>query len=391
MINDIKINIQDLKNIVSKLNLAIEKTKINPKAGWIELELLDNKKLSFKVANYDYYLEILINSECVNDSSDTFHVTISADTFIPLVSKLDDDFVYISEKYNVITFSTCSNEYTFPTIKEFGKVKTIDSILYNVSNENSFTLSGTEVSSIADSNAKGLIDSIVSKDIQQFIYVDCNGAITFTENVYLNTFKSRPVQNNLTNYTKFLINCTQAKLLKVFDQFEEVNVRVELFSEASSKKVKLTSSDSICSVSLILVVQSDDLTETFPEIRLRSIANKISSTHIVLDKRKLDKALSRLMVFDKKWSSTVLDYSKICFYDDHIKLVSIKNKNFEKIEYTSSSNAIKHESIIRFADLVTQLKAIKSKEIDISYGEYAISINSGNLVQLIPEIRLYED
>ena len=36
-------------------------------------------------------------------------------------------------------------------------------------------------------------------------------------------------------------------------------------------------------------------------------------------------------------------------------------------------------------DLVAQLKAIKTKEIDISYGDSAIVINSGNLKQLIPE------
>ena len=41
--------------------------------------------------------------------------------------------------------------------------------------------------------------------------------------------------------------------------------------------------------------------------------------------------------------------------------------------------------MIRFADLVAQLKAIKTKEIDISYGDSAIVINSGNLKQLIPE------
>lgn len=385
MMFNIKVNILDLKNIVSKLNLAIEKTKINPKSGWIELELIGDK-LSFKVANYDYYLEAIINSE--NNLNNLFHVTISADTFIPLVSKLDDDYVYISEKFNVVTFTTNSNEYTFPTIKEFGYVKTVDKIDFKSKDTNSsFNLTGSNLASIAEFNAKGLVDSIVSKEIQQFIYVDKIGAITFTENVYINSFSQ---QVNSYNDAKFLLNCTQAKLLKVFDCFDSVHIDTEMFSNESSKKVKFSASDSNCSINLVLVVQCDDLTDTFPEIKLRSIAKSVNDTHIIIDKRLLDKALSRLMVFDKKWDITILDYSKICFGKDSMKLVSIKNKNYEKIEYISKQNSFEHESIIRFADLVAQLKAIKAKEIDISYGESAISINSGNFMQLIPEIKTYE-
>ena len=385
MMFNIKVNILDLKNIVSKLNLAIEKTKINPKSGWIELELIGDK-LSFKVANYDYYLEAIINSE--NNLNNLFHVTISADTFIPLVSKLDDDYVYISEKFNVVTFTTNSNEYTFPTIKEFGYVKTVDKIDFKSKDTNSsFNLTGSNLASIAEFNAKGLVDSIVSKEIQQFIYVDKIGAITFTENVYINSFSQ---QVNSYNDAKFLLNCTQAKLLKVFDCFDSVHIDTEMFSNESSKKVKFSASDSNCSINLVLVVQCDDLTDTFPEIKLRSIAKSVNDTHIIIDKRLLDKALSRLMVFDKKWDITILDYSKICFGKDSMKLVSIKNKNYEKIEYISKQNSFEHESIIRFADLVAQLKAIRAKEIDISYGESAISINSGNFMQLIPEIKTYE-
>ena len=94
------------------------------------------------------------------------------------------------------------------------------------------------------------------------------------------------------------------------------------------------------------------------------------------------------MVFDKKFDITVLNYSKLVFGVDEVKLVSIKNNNYEVVKYVSGQNTVEHESIIRFADLVNQLKAVQGKEIDISYGQSpAITINSYRLKQLIPEVR----
>ncbi len=383
----IKINIVDLKNIVSKLNLAIEKTKINPKAGWIELEILSEKQMSLKVANFDYYIDAKIPIDCTSfDELNHLHVTISADTFVPLVSKLEDQFVYISSGYNCIIFTTDTNEYTFPIITELGKVKCVDRLVYSpISGDNSFKLSGQELNSIAESNSRGLVDTIISREIQQFIYVDTLGAITFTENIYINTFNTVNKENELTPYTKFLVNCTQAKLLKIFEQFNSVKIDVELFSEESSKKVRFTTSENNIYIEMIFVVQSDELTDCFPSIRLRAIADKVRDVHAILDKKTLDKALSRLMVFDKKFDITVLDYSKLVFSSNGLKMISVKNKNYEKVDYIKSENTFDYEAVIRFADLVAQLKAIKTKEIDISYGDSAIVINSGNLKQLIPE------
>ena len=383
----IKINIVDLKNIVSKLNLAIEKTKINPKAGWIELEILSEKQMSLKVANFDYYINAKIPIDCNSfDELNHLHVTISADTFVPLVSKLEDQFVYISSGYNCIIFTTDTNEYTFPIITELGKVKCVDRLVYSpISGDNSFELSGQELNSIAESNSRGLVDTIISREIQQFIYIDTLGAITFTENIYINTFNTVNKENELTPYTKFLVNCTQAKLLKIFEQFNSVKIDVELFSEESSKKVRFTTSENNIYIEMIFVVQSDELTDCFPSIRLRAIADKVRDVHAILDKKTLDKALSRLMVFDKKFDITVLDYSKLVFSSNGLKMISVKNKNYEKVDYIKSENTFDYEAVIRFADLVAQLKAIKTKEIDISYGDSAIVINSGNLKQLIPE------
>lgn len=377
-----KVNIKDLKELIGKLNLAVEKSKLNPKSGWIEL-LFVNNELCFKVSNFDYYLEAVVpvSSE---ETMDELHATVLAETFIPLVSKLDVESVNLYERLNSLILETEQSSYTFPIIKELGKVKSIDEIKFNQNVEDVVTISGDNLSSVATINTKGLVDAMFSQEVQQFIYVDNLGALTFTENMYVNDFNT-PANKEF----KLLLNLTQAKLLQIFDGAKEVTLKFEKLPTFSSVQ---TTTNKVCmetsGVKLILICQNQDMTDKFPSIKLRALGANEEHTHVIVDKKLLDKALARLMVFDKKFDITIMDYSKLVFKLDHLELVSIKNKNFEIIPYLKSENAIEHESIIRFADLTTQLKAVTSKEIDISYGSRpAISIN-GNIKQLIPEIRV---
>lgn len=377
-----KVNIKDLKELIGKLNLAVEKSKLNPKSGWIEL-LFVNNELCFKVSNFDYYLEAVVpvSSE---ETMDELHATVLAETFIPLVSKLDVESVNLYERLNSLILETDQSSYTFPIIKELGKVKNIDEIKFNQNVEDVVTISGENLNSVATINTKGLVDAMFSQEVQQFIYVDNLGALTFTENMYVNDFNT-PADKEF----KLLLNLTQAKLLQIFDGAKEVTLKFEKLPTFSSVQ---TTTNKVCmetsGVKLILICQNQDMTDKFPSIKLRALGANEEHTHVVVDKKLLDRALARLMVFDKKFDITIMDYSKLVFKLDHLELVSIKNKNFEIIPYLKSENAIEHESIIRFADLTTQLKAVTSKEIDISYGSRpAISIN-GNIKQLIPEIRV---
>lgn len=374
---EIKININKLKSTISKLSMAVEKSKINPKAGWIEL-LVSEGKMTIKVGNYDYYLE----SEMSVDGEDSIHATIVADTFIPLVSKLDVDEVTMTEYMNALVMHTKSSEYTFPIIKDRGKVKAIDSIDFDSEDVTTASLTGEDISSIAESNASGLTDALFTKDIQQFVYVDNEGALTFTENIYLNTF-SHPSDVSF----RFLLNGTQAKLLKVFESFENVTVEVEnTKAYDASIKVRI-SAQTDEKLTLVMITQSTEVTQKFPCIKLRKLASAVAETHAIIDKKTLDKALARLMVFDKKFDITVLNYSKFVWSENSVRLVSIKNQNYEILQYKSGKNTSEHESIIRFADIVNQLKAIQSKEVDISYGDSpAIVINADNIKILIPEI-----
>ena len=70
---NLRIITDDLKNFASKINLAIEKSKINPKAGWVELIVVDGN-LKLQVANFDYSLEAKIPCEFISGTD--FDVTV---------------------------------------------------------------------------------------------------------------------------------------------------------------------------------------------------------------------------------------------------------------------------------------------------------------------------
>lgn len=379
------LNIKDLKKLVSKISIAVEKSKINPKSGWIEIMTLDNK-LVFKVSNSDYYLTASIDIKD-NNCGDNIHVTLLAETFIPLISKLDCEEIELSEVLNSLVLKTSTNSYTFPLIKELGKTKILDEIKFCSNEDFVANLNGDDLASVAEINSKGLVSAICARPVQSYIYIDNLGAITYTENIYINSFKYPYVGNNF----KILLTYTQSKLLDIFSGIDNVYIEFEhlpTFNESPTRtnKVKFYTD----SIMLIVIAKDMDITETFPSIRLRQNVDFNSDSHVVVDKKLLDKALSRLMIFDKVFDASILDYSKIIFKSDELELVSIKNKNIERVPYIRSTNVIEHESMIRFDDIVKQLKAVTDKELDISYGTKPAIVFNCAVKQLIPEIRLIE-
>lgn len=377
-----KFSVSELKVLTSKLSQAIEKTNLNPKSGWVELEA-DNESVTFKVSNLDYYLEVNLLAEAYIEDNEIFDVTVMADTFIPLVAKLDDDYVDIHEELNSLILKTETGTYTFPIIKELGRTRKLDTIDFEATSD-SFKIDGNSLASVAAVNTKNVIGSLMLKDFQQYIYLDEKGGITFTENTYVNNFETE-----VDGSFKVLLTLTQAQLLDIFKNEQDIEMELEqkpTFGNdgaTTTNKVKLSNGK----ITLIMITQDQSTVDKFPSIRLRALAANELETHIIVDRKLLDKALARLMVFDKKFNIDVLDYSKINFKENEMELISVKNKNMEKVPYISSQNVVEKSSIIRFADLVKQLKVINTKDLDISYNQRPVIVinNNNGVKQIIPE------
>lgn len=378
------IQTKDIKNILSKLAIGVEKNNLNPAASYIEIKTIDNKTISINVSNTDYFLHATVLCTVVENEEHLF-ATITGDTFINIIAKIDGANIDLTMENNALIMTTKNNRYTFPLIKKDGKTVELNNISFN---ENEYTSSdlitaqSKYLDSIAESNVQGLVNATFSKEIQQFIYVDNEGSLTFTDNIYINNFDPA-----IEKQFKILLNAPQARLLKIFSSSKTVDMTVFTPNEDTNNMyIKIVSSSP--AIELTMRVQSPAKTETFPAAKIRNLSVGNENKHAIINKSKLDKALSRLMVFDKKFDSTVLDYSKLVFNGSNVELISIKNHNFERVEYNSANDSDeKYEAIIRFADLVNQLKAVMTDIVDISYGNgKAIVINS-DIKQIIPEIK----
>lgn len=380
----IKIKTKELKDILSKLNVAIEKNVFNPQSGWVQIKIGKDGEVELKVSNFDYYVKSSFNTE--NTEEEEIIATVEAGTFIPLVAKLSNEYTKIYRDDKSLILETENNLYTFPLQINLttGEVADITEIHFDCSNYSSSTLSGEEVVSIATITAKGINDNSSCKKIyQHFVYVDNFGAEAFMDNIYVNEFKCNEEEFKELGF-KILLSKTQSKILSIFDGVDEINIKVEDTDNDEAKRRVEFSADNIV---VVFITQPMSIVKQFPSEKLRNIAKETSKTHVTIDREELNKALARLMVFDKKFGANVLDYSKIEWGKDSCKLVSVKSKNYEIIPYIKKEGTYEHESIIRFADLVEQLKAFTSKEIDMSYGESpVIVINAEELKQLIPEI-----
>lgn len=375
--NNTKVSVSEFKKIMSKMSMGVEKTNINPDAGYVEIETVGENTIQTKVSSKDYFIVSALNAEC----GDEIRVTVNADTFIGVISKLDVESVELRTENNALVMSTKTAEYTFPIITNEGAVKELSSIPFDDDNAVSAIMNGEDIESVAGSNLQGLVDTTFSREVQQFIYVDNIGALTFTENVYVNDFKS-PSEKEF----KFLLNAVQTNLLKVFSNSDKVGVSVQNVADDGDKVVVKFESDNP-KITLICITQTPTMTNSFPAAKIRGLSTSIKDIHVIINKSKLEKALNRLLVFDKK-NSPVRDKSQFVFGTDSVTLVSRKHHNKEVVNYDKQTNAEEYTATIYFSDMINQLKAITTPNVDISYGNGKTVILNSNIKQLIPELRV---
>lgn len=376
-----KIKVSEFKKIMSKMSLGVEKTSINPDAGYVEIETANHSEITTRVSGRDYFLESALDAEC----GDEIHVTINADTFIGIISKLDTDTIEMRVENNALVISTETAEYTFPIVTVDGQSKELSRIEFDEENAVKTTMTAKDIVSIADSNLQGLVNATFTREVSQFIYVDNKGALTATNYIYLNDFEKQS-----DDEFKMLLNAVQADLLKVFGQSETLSVVVKS-ADSENDRIYVKFSSEKPKISLSFITQSPTMLAKFPAQKIRDLAFAISDVHVHINKSKLEKALNRLQVFDKKGNTVaVMNKSQFIFGADSVKLVSPKYHSFEIVKYEKAENANDYSAMLRFDEVINQLKATPSATVDISYGNGKTVIFNSDIKQIIPEQKRVE-
>lgn len=377
---------RSFQEAVSNFVFATKKSVTNQKAGWLSLSLSkgdahpEETLLTIKAGSLSHYMECVLSCEGSTEPGEDF-ITIEAANFIPLVSKIDEIELAFEVRLNCLILKTSTSEYTFPLIKNNGTCIPIDTLDFHPTRAETtlIPISGSSIKQVIEKNLKGFAGAQLSSNIMNYVYIDNKGAITYTSNIYVNSFKEKIEQD-----FQIMLLQEQIEMLKVFENFSKVFISIqEGRTDEESQKVAFYGKG----IDLILVMPSKEIMKVFPVSKLREVAEQGQATRITLSKSVLEKALSRLMVFDKRFDAKVLDYSQFEFGTESVKLVSINNRNYEVIPYVSVENPQEHTSIIRFADILAQIGAISSSTVEISFGEVpVVMFNSPDLVQIIPEV-----
>jgi DNA polymerase III sliding clamp (beta) subunit (PCNA family) len=365
---------KDFKKICSVILTAVD----NGGANVLELLASDNI-LTLNVTNQEYYVSVHFPLE----QAEALHATISAQSFLKLISQITTDDVELKTTDNNLIVKANGN-YKIPLVFENDKLLALPKIVINNPTVN-MSIDGNQLFSIMDINSEELLKTNrIVKPVQNLYYMDNEGAITFTDGACVNNF-------TLGQPVKVLFN---TKLVKLFKLFKDTSVNFTLgYDEGFNSSIQTKVMFETPSVVLTAITPSDDtLLAQVPVRAIRDLANQHFDYSLVLDKEALSQALSRLLVFANK-NNTATTIGKfeanadgLSISDEKDNVETIKSENGSNIDSTYSFN-------ILISDLKNILDTCTDEFITMNFGnKKAIVLVIGSIRYVVPEkiIRTYE-
>lgn len=363
------LRLEDLKNVCNVILSSVDLKSPTIARDTLEMKIED-KQLYLCVTNREYYikLRIPVNTE------EKFHTTVNAQLFLKLISKITTDTVEFTISGNTLIIKG-NGTYKLPMIFDGESLLILPEI--NISNVTlSFDIDGNQLYSISKYNAKQILTGYKSDEIQEMVYVDENGAATFTTGACVNKFVlDKPVKMLLSQ-----------KLVKLFSLFKDKTVSFSMGFDANpisesqiQQKVKFDVDDIV-----ITAILRDESTfkRKFPLTAVRNEANSDFDYHIVFNRNELLQVLSRLMLF-----SNISTDGDVDFYKDYLEVFDSTGTSSEKIYYNNEIDMDEiYKSRINLDTLKSTLDCFTDQYIKLSFGNSrAFVISSGDIYMVIPE------
>lgn len=347
--------IKELVNICKKIQMV--RSNNNDVLNLIS----DKEKLIITYGTNEFSLQL--NTASIGE----FEVTVSAEQFIKLMASLKDEAEF-EETPPALIVKTKTGRFTLPQIKEKGYPVKVP-VIKGDGVRSRYNIDPLQYTTIATKNVLGYMGAIITKDIQNFIYLDNQGAITFTESIYLNEFET------IGDPFKLLLNINIASFLKLLDVYKEATMEI-----SNNHIITITTRD----FKFAFRNQNESLIERFPYLKMRDFIGAEEISFIEINKKVIENAIKRLAIFDKKDDLQSLENSMVIFTQQGMKLESQKTKNYEIIPYLSTDNLIEKEFCIRFIDLARHIKSIDTPSIRVGYGIRPCLLLYTDLIQVIP-------
>lgn len=362
---------EDIKKICNKILFAIDSQ--NSSQITESLEMYTNSNYLYMcVTNREYFVKVKLN---VYDSYD-FHATISADTFLKLISKTTSNNVEL-ECTDKCLIVKADGKYKIPLIYDInGNLLTLPTINIDQQSMN-FDISGDIISSIPKYRYKfnnKQLKKMYSNTVQDMYYIDENGCLTFTSGACINTF-------TLSQPCKFLLTDKIVKLFKLFNN-ESVNFTLghRQIQDIVLTVVKFKDDD----VELTATLNDSNLINSVPAAIIRRRATNTYDHNIIVNKNYISQAIDRLMIFDPE----IAGHFKFGF--NSVEVYNKLNTNSEVIYYINEDESLKDQlytANLDLVDLKAVLDTISDEFINISFGDHqAFVLIKDNITYVIPEV-----
>lgn len=363
---------EELKDISASIKAAVDPDGYSIVTETLELSV-ENSVLKLSVTNREYFVQARVT---VN-TAETFRVSVSAKTFLNLVSQITTETIEFTVDGNTLVI-TANGTYKIPIIFENESMISIPEItIGNV--VNTFTISGETLLSILNYNSKELQKlTSYSKPVQRYYYVDNDGAITFTTGACVNNFK-------LDGNVAMLLSQKVVKLFKLFNENDTVTFTFG-FDEIDGI-TQNKASFSTNNITLSTLLQSDEtMLKSVPVNAIRSRANDTYTYSANIDKDKFLQLINRLMVM---YDPNMSFYSNFVFGKSSVKVESRDTNNSEALFYNNDiSNLDDNIScVLDLKDLKLTLESCSEPYLTISFGDSpAIVVSRGHVRNVIPKV-----
>ena len=338
------------------------------------LELVvEDSLLKLNVTNRDYFVTVVFDE--LEDIDNDFKAAVNAKLFLSLISKITSPTIELFAEENYIKIKG-NGDYKLPMIYNQGELLSLPKIdINNVTN--TMTIDSDILQSILTFNSKELQRGIPVKDVQRYYYVDEKGAITFTSGACVNNFElEKPI--------KMLLSDKVVKLFKLFKNSGAVNFTIgqdPLSDDIIQTKVKFETDNVVLTAKL----SDSSLVSSVPVDAIRGMATKDYLYSIVLHKKELSQALSRLMLFN----DGAKNYGKFDFSKNSLVISDWSSDNKESITYTNEcSNLESYSALLNTDNLNMIISGCDEEYITLCFGDgKAFCCVQPTIVDILPEIK----
>lgn len=359
--------LDDLKNVCNIILSAVDLNSPTLTRDMLELKSESNK-LHMYITNKEYYVEFILPL----NKEENFHATVNAQIFLKLLSKITTDVVEFKIKDNSLII-VGNGTYKLPMIFNDDSLMELPKI--EIDNETlKFDIEGNKLYSITKFNVKQQSTGYITDNVQKLVFVDENGALTFTSTACANKFSlEKPVKMFL-----------DAKLVKMFSLFKNKEVHFSMGFDTLSgnivqQKVRFDIGDIIITA---ILPQEDTFNKPFKAKEIRALVNKKYDYSIVFNRVDLTQILGRLSLLSDDTMMCNIDFKTEC-----VEVFDTSCNSSEKLYYNNEVDfKSSYESAVNISTLKSMLDCFSDQYLTLSFGDgNAYILSSGNVYMVIPE------